>query len=419
MTIEIKAPTFPESVADGVVSAWHKAAGESVARDELLVEIETDKVVMEVVAPAPGVIEAILVGEGETILSETLLATLVEGEATEVPKATAPKAAASKATAASDHDEPAPANAEPVSSDSVPMGPAVRSLLDEQGLDAAAITASGKGGRLLKEDVLAHMAGLAKTGGQEPDTPVTQAVGLEVTGPTSERIEKRVPMTRMRARIAERLLVATQQTAMLTTFNEVNMAPLMKLRRQYKDQFETVHNGTRLGFMGFFVRAACEALKRFPAVNASIDGNDVVYHGYQDIGVAVSVDEGLVVPILRDADFMSIGDIEAAVHDLGVKASDRKLTIEEMTGGTFTVSNGGVFGSLLSTPILNPPQTGILGMHTIQDRPIAMDGEVVIQPMMYLALSYDHRLVDGKTAVQFLVAIKGLIEDPARILLQL
>ena len=419
MKIEIKAPAFPESVADGVVSAWHKAAGESVARDELLVEIETDKVVMEVVAPAPGVIEAILVGEGETILSETLLATLVEGEATEVPKATAPKAAASKATAASDHDEPAPANAEPVSSDSVPMGPAVRSLLDEQGLDAAAITASGKGGRLLKEDVLAHMAGLAKTGGQERDTPVTQAVGLEVTGPTSERIEKRVPMTRMRARIAERLLVATQQTAMLTTFNEVNMAPLMKLRRQYKDQFETVHNGTRLGFMGFFVRAACEALKRFPAVNASIDGNDVVYHGYQDIGVAVSVDEGLVVPILRDADFMSIADIEAAVHDLGVKARDKKLTIEEMTGGTFTVSNGGVFGSLLSTPILNPPQTGILGMHTIQDRPIAMDGEVVIQPMMYLALSYDHRLVDGKTAVQFLVAIKGLIEDPARILLQL
>lgn len=419
MTIEIKAPTFPESVADGVVSAWHKAAGESVARDELLVEIETDKVVMEVVAPAPGVIEAILVGEGETILSETLLATLVEGEATEVPKATAPKAAASKATAASDHDEPAPANAEPVSSDSVPMGPAVRSLLDEQGLDAAAITASGKGGRLLKEDVLAHMAGLAKTSGQERDTPVTPAVGLDVTGPTSERIETRVPMTRMRARIAERLLVATQQTAMLTTFNEVNMAPLMKLRRQYKDQFETVHNGTRLGFMGFFVRAACEALKRFPAVNASIDGNDVVYHGYQDIGVAVSVDEGLVVPILRDADFMSIADIEAAVHDLGVKARDKKLTIEEMTGGTFTVSNGGVFGSLLSTPILNPPQTGILGMHTIQDRPIAMDGEVVIQPMMYLALSYDHRLVDGKTAVQFLVAIKGLIEDPARILLQL
>ena len=409
MTIEIKAPTFPESVADGVVSAWHKAAGESVARDELLVEIETDKVVMEVVAPAPGVIEAILVGEGETILSETLLATLVEGEAAEVQQT----------TVKSDNDQPAPASAEPSVSDSVPMGPAVRTLLDEQGLEATSITASGKGGRLLKEDVLAHMADLEKTGVQERDVPVTEAVGLDVAGPTSGRIEKRVPMTRMRARIAERLLDATQQTAMLTTFNEVNMAPLMKLRRQYKEQFEATHNGTRLGFMGFFVRAACEALKRFPAVNASIDGNDVVYHGYQDIGVAVSIDEGLVVPILRDADFMSIADIEAAVHDLGVKARGKKLTIEEMTGGTFTVSNGGVFGSLLSTPILNPPQTGILGMHTIQDRPIAMDGEVVIQPMMYLALSYDHRLVDGKTAVQFLVAIKGLIEDPARILLQL
>jgi 2-oxoglutarate dehydrogenase E2 component (dihydrolipoamide succinyltransferase) len=408
MTIEIKAPTFPESVADGVVSAWHKAAGESVARDELLVEIETDKVVMEVVAPAPGVIDAILIGEGETILSEALLATLVEGEAAVVPQA----------SAAPDSDSPAPV-AIAAASDSVPMGPAVRTLLDEHGLEATQIAASGKGGRLLKEDVLAHLAGLAGAEEKTRAVPVADAEGLEVTGPTSERIEKRVPMTRMRARIAERLLVATQQTAMLTTFNEVNMAPLMKLRRQYRDQFEATHNGTRLGFMGFFVRAACEALKRFPAVNASIDGNDVVYHGYQDIGVAVSVDEGLVVPILRDADFMSIADIEAAVYDLGVKARDKKLTIEEMTGGTFTVSNGGVFGSLLSTPILNPPQTGILGMHTIQERPIAMEGEVVIQPMMYLALSYDHRLVDGKTAVQFLVAIKGLIEDPARILLQL
>ena len=412
MTIEIKAPTFPESVADGVVSAWHKAAGESVARDELLVEIETDKVVMEVVAPAPGVIDAILIGEGETILSEALLATLVEGEA----------AVVLQASAAPDSDSPAPvaiAAAETAASDSVPMGPAVRTLLDEHGLEATQIAASGKGGRLLKEDVLAHLAGLAGAEEKTRAVPVADAEGLEVTGPTSERIEKRVPMTRMRARIAERLLVATQQTAMLTTFNEVNMAPLLKLRRQYRDQFEAAHNGTRLGFMGFFVRAACEALKRFPAVNASIDGNDVVYHGYQDIGVAVSVDEGLVVPILRDADFMSIADIEAAVYDLGVKARDKKLTIEEMTGGTFTVSNGGVFGSLLSTPILNPPQTGILGMHTIQERPIAMEGEVVIQPMMYLALSYDHRLVDGKTAVQFLVAIKGLIEDPARILLQL
>ncbi|MEM8564061.1 MAG: dihydrolipoyllysine-residue succinyltransferase, partial [Pseudomonadota bacterium] len=227
------------------------------------------------------------------------------------------------------------------------------------------------------------------------------------------------PMTRMRAKIAERLLDATQETAMLTTFNEVNMAPVMALRAKYKDQFEQVHNGTRLGFMGFFVKAACEALKRFPSVNASIDGNDIVYHGYQDIGVAVSTNDGLVVPVLRDADFMSLADVEAAIRDFGARARDKKLTIEDMTGGTFTVSNGGVYGSLMSTPILNPPQTGILGMHKIQDRPMAVNGEVIVQPMMYLALSYDHRLIDGKTAVQFLVAIKDLIEDPARILLQL
>ena len=413
MTVEIKAPAFPESVADGVVSAWHKAPGDSVARDELLVEIETDKVVMEVVAPEPGVIEAILVAEGETITSEAVLATLTTGAAgTQAPAAEISTSADTASDAADGTTE------------AIPMGPAVRALLDEHGLSPEAIKATGKGGRLLKEDVLSHLKQASTQPAPESPTPASPAaspaaVDLNVDGPTSERIEKRVPMTRMRARIAERLLGATQQTAMLTTFNEVNMAPLMKLRRQYRDEFESVHNGTRLGFMGFFVKAACEALKRFPEVNASIDGNDVVYHGYQDIGVAVSVDEGLVVPVLRDADFMSIADVEAAIASFGSKARDKKLTIEEMTGGTFTVSNGGVFGSLLSTPILNPPQTGILGMHTIQERPIAMDGEVVIQPMMYLALSYDHRLVDGKTAVQFLVTIKGLIEDPARILLQI
>ncbi len=413
MTVEIKAPAFPESVADGVVSAWHKGPGDSVARDELLVEIETDKVVMEVVAPEPGIIEAIMAAEGETITSEAVLATLTAGAAgTQAPAANV-----------STSDE-AGSDAAGGAAESIPMGPAVRALLDEHGLSPEGITATGKGGRLLKEDVLSHLKQAPPKPAPEPSAPSALAaspasVDLNVDGPTSERIEKRVQMTRMRARIAERLLDATQQTAMLTTFNEVNMAPLMKLRRQYRDEFESVHNGTRLGFMGFFVKAACEALKRFPEVNASIDGNDVVYHGYQDIGVAVSVDEGLVVPVLRDADFMSIADVEAAIASFGGKARDKKLTIEEMTGGTFTVSNGGVFGSLLSTPILNPPQTGILGMHTIQERPIAMDGEVVIQPMMYLALSYDHRLVDGKTAVQFLVAIKGLIEDPARILLQI
>ena len=413
MTVEIKAPAFPESVADGVVSAWHKGPGDRVARDELLVEIETDKVVMEVVAPEPGVIEAIMVAEGETITSEAVLATLAAGAvSTPTP---------SGKTSGPIEDAPDTASR---TAESIPMGPAVRALLDEHGLSPEGIAATGKGGRLLKEDVLLHLKQASEQLAPQPSAPSAPAaspaaVDLNVDGPTSERIEKRVPMTRMRARIAERLLGATQQTAMLTTFNEVNMAPLMKLRRQYRDEFESVHNGTRLGFMGFFVKAACEALKRFPEVNASIDGNDVVYHGYQDIGVAVSVDEGLVVPVLRDADFMSIADVEAAIASFGSKARDKKLTIEEMTGGTFTVSNGGVFGSLLSTPILNPPQTGILGMHTIQERPIAMDGEVVIQPMMYLALSYDHRLVDGKTAVQFLVTIKGLIEDPARILLQI
>ena len=299
------------------------------------------------------------------------------------------------------------------------MGPAVRALLDEHDLAPEAVAATGKGGRLLKEDVLAHLKHAEASAVPAAQPSQARSTDVDVSGPTSERIEKRVPMTRMRARIAERLLGATQQTAMLTTFNEVNMAPLIKLRKQYRDEFESVHNGTRLGFMGFFVKAACEALKRFPEVNASIDGNDVVYHGYQDIGVAVSMDEGLVVPVLRDADFMSIADVEAAIVNFGAKARDKKLTIEEMTGGTFTVSNGGVFGSLLSTPILNPPQTGILGMHTIQERPVAVNGEVVIQPMMYLALSYDHRLIDGKTAVQFLVTVKGFIEDPARILLQL
>ena len=411
MTVEIKAPTFPESVADGVVATWHKQPGEAVARDELLVEIETDKVVMEVVAPEPGVIDAIIVAEGETIASEAVLATLAPGDA---PSKSDEQPAVSEPDQGPVSAEASSAN---VPSETVPMGPAVRALLDEHGLSPESIAATGKGGRLLKEDVLSHIKQAVAT--ETTAAPAAQPSEIDIDGPTSERVEKRVPMTRMRARIAERLLGATQQTAMLTTFNEVNMAPLMKLRRQYRDEFESVHNGTRLGFMGFFVKAACEALKRFPEVNASIDGSDVVYHGYQDIGVAVSVEEGLVVPVLRDADFMSIADVEAAIANFGAKARDKKLTIEDMTGGTFTVSNGGVFGSLLSTPILNPPQTGILGMHTIQERPIAMDGEVVIQPMMYLALSYDHRLVDGRTAVRFLVNIKGLIEDPARILLQL
>lgn len=412
MAIEIKAPAFPESVADGEVAAWHKQEGESVRRDELIVEIETDKVVMEVVAPADGVIEKIHVAEGETIESEALLASLREGAVADAPAEAAPDSAAEEPDAGTG-EEPA-------------MGPAARALVEEHNLDPRAIAGTGKGGRLTKEDVVAFMenpSAKAPEAGSAPSAPAASAeapAGIEVpAGPSGERIEKRVPMTRMRARIAERLLEATQSTAMLTTFNEVNMAPVMELRRKYKDQFEKTHNGTRLGFMGFFVKAACEALKRYPSVNASIDGNDVVYHGYQDIGVAVSTENGLVVPVLRDADFMSLADVEAAIVDLGTRARDNKLSIEDMTGGTFTVTNGGVFGSLLSTPILNPPQTGILGMHKIQERPMVVNGEVVVLPMMYLALSYDHRLIDGKTAVQFLVAVKDLIEDPARILLQL
>lgn len=408
MAIEIKAPTFPESVADGEVAAWHKQEGEAVSRDELIVEIETDKVVMEVVAPEDGVISKIHAQEGETIASGQLLATLEQGSATSSPAAPAPA-----------QESPEPADTESDTDLASLLGPAARQLVEEHGLDISQITGTGKNGRITKEDILKYLKSDAAAAPVPPAKAAAVAVADAPVGPSSERIEKRVPMTRMRAKIAERLLQATQETAMLTTFNEVNMAPVMALRSKYKDQFEKTHNGTRLGFMGFFVKAACEALKRFPAVNASIDGSDVVYHGYQDIGVAVSTENGLVVPVMRDADFMSLADVEAAIKDLGLRARDNKLTIDDMTGGTFTVTNGGVFGSLLSTPILNPPQTGILGMHKIQERPMALNGEVVVLPMMYLALSYDHRLIDGKTAVQFLVAIKDLIEDPARILLQL
>ena len=399
MSIEIKAPAFPESVVDGEVAAWHKREGESVRRDELIVEIETDKVVMEVVAPADGVIQTIHAAQGETIASEAVLAVLVEG-------AGAALADAALAASVSAESDPPPA---------VDMGPAARQMIAEHKLDPGAIAGSGKGGRITKQDVVVHMR---RPAAAAPSSPAPAPVE-DPAGPSGERVDKRVPMTRMRARIAERLLEATQTTAMLSTFNEVNMAPVMALRKKYRERFERTHNGTRLGFMGFFVRAACEALKRFPEVNASVDGNDVVYHSYQDIGVAVSTPNGLVVPVLRDADFMSLADVEAAIADLGTRARDNKLSIDDMRGGTFTVTNGGVFGSLLSTPILNPPQTGILGMHKIQERPVAIDGEVLVRPMMYLALSYDHRLIDGKTAVQFLVAVKDLIEDPARILLQL
>lgn len=396
MSTEIKAPIFPESVADGSIATWHKKVGEAVSRDEPLVDIETDKVVLEVVAPADGVLKEIIKGEGDTVLSDELIATFEEGAAASAPAESAqPVAAAPAATA------------------DLKVSPAARKMLDEKGIDAAAVTGTGKGGVITKEDVASYKPAAA------PAAKPAAAPAPAVDVPAGERVEKRVPMTRLRKRIAERLLEATHTTAMLTTFNEVNMKPVMDLRNQYKDLFEKSHNGTRLGFMGFFVKAACESLKRFPAVNASIDGDDVVYHGFQDVGVAVSTEKGLVVPVLRDAENMSMAKIEEKIREYGLRAKDGKLSMEDMTGGTFTITNGGVFGSLLSTPILNPPQTAILGMHKIQDRPMAVNGEVVILPMMYLALSYDHRLVDGKDAVQFLVAIKDLIEDPARILLEI
>ncbi|WP_097461702.1 2-oxoglutarate dehydrogenase complex dihydrolipoyllysine-residue succinyltransferase [Mangrovitalea sediminis] len=409
MTTEIKAPVFPESVAEGSVATWHKKPGEAVSRDELLVDIETDKVVLEVVAPADGVIEKILKEEGDTVLSGEIIGQFKEG----AKGAAAPaEKAKSEAPAAKAMVEEAPAAAK---SGDVVLSPAARRLAEENSLDVSRIEASGKDGRVTKEDVLAFMKDQSPAVEGKP-APAAESNMPRLDLPGQGREEKRVPMTRLRASIARRLVEAQQNAAMLTTFNEVNMKPVMDLRKQYKDAFEKKH-GVKMGFMGFFVKAAVEALKRFPAVNASIDGNDMVYHGYQDVGVAVSTGRGLVVPVLRDVDAMSLADIEKTIGDFGAKARDGKLSIEDMTGGTFTISNGGVFGSLMSTPILNPPQTAILGMHKIQERPMAVNGQVVVLPMMYLAVSYDHRMIDGKEAVQFLVTIKELLEDPARILL--
>jgi 2-oxoglutarate dehydrogenase E2 component (dihydrolipoamide succinyltransferase) len=400
MSIEIKAPTFPESVADGTIATWHKKPGEAVSRDELIVDIETDKVVLEVVAPADGSISEIRKGEGDTVQSNEVIAIFVAGAPGAVAAASAPANAAPQA-----------ATKVAAATDKL-VNPAARKMAEEHNVNTSAVAGSGKDGRVMKEDVANH---LKSAPAATPAVTNASAV-VEATG---DRIEKRVPMTRLRKRIAERLLEASNTTAMLTTFNEVNMAPIMALRAKYKDQFEKAHGGARLGFMSFFVKAAAEALRRFPAVNASIDNNDIVYHAYQDIGVAVSTDKGLVVPVLRNAESMSLAGIENTIRDFGLRARDGKLSIEEMSGGTFTITNGGTFGSLLSTPILNLPQAAILGMHKIQDRPMAVNGKVEILPMMYLALSYDHRLLDGKDAVQFLVAIKDLLEDPARILLEI
>ena len=415
MSIEVKAPVFPESVADGTIATWHKQPGEAVKRDELLVDIETDKVVLEVVAQSDGVIKEIIKAEGDTILSAEVIAIFEAG-----------------AEGSASADEPAPAAQsaaqESLSADDLKVNPAARKLAEEKGVSLADVKSSGKDGRITKEDVLNHLktpepapaqvATAAPAAPQSAPAPVVSAPVIPSFN-QGERAEKRVPMTRLRATIAKRLVSAQQNAAMLTTYNEVDMKAVMELRKQYKDMFEKKHDGVRLGFMSFFVKAATEALKRFPSVNASIDGNDVVYHGYQDIGVAVSTEKGLVVPVLRDVDAMGLADIERSITDFAGKAREAKLGIEEMQGGTFTITNGGTFGSLMSTPILNPPQTAILGMHKIQDRPMAINGQVEIRPMMYLALSYDHRMIDGKEAVQFLVTIKELLEDPARILLDI
>ena len=405
MSIEIKAPTFPESVQEGNIATWHKKPGDSVTRDELLVDIETDKVVLEVVAPADGTLEEVLKGEGDIVQSNEVIARLAAGDSSAKPAAEKTPEPEAKSD-----------DTDTESSDEKIASPAARKLAEEKGVDLQKVSGTGKDGRITKEDIVA----IQPASQEQPETVSPPATSASLPSlPEGDRVEKRVPMTRMRSRIADRLVQVTQTTAMLTTFNEVDMHRIMNLRKEFKDSFSKIHNGTRLGFMGFFVRAATEALKRFPAVNASIDGPDVVYHGYQDVGVAVSTDKGLVVPVLRNADTMSIADVESMIAEFGTKARDGKLSIEEMTGGTFTITNGGVFGSLLSTPILNPPQTAILGMHKIQERPMAENGEVVIRPMMYLALSYDHRLVDGKEAVQFLVAIKEMIENPAKILLEI
>ncbi|RUM49865.1 MAG: dihydrolipoamide succinyltransferase, partial [Marinomonas sp.] len=400
-TVQIKAPTFPESVADGTVAAWHKQPGEACKRDEHIVDIETDKVVLEVVAPADGVIADIVKAEGDTVLSEEVLANFAVG-------ATGGAAASAEAPAA------APAAEEAGDEDGI-AGPAARKALAEAGLTAAQVKGTGKGGRITKEDVEAA----AKNKPAAAAAPAKAAPAAPAPLSADGRVEKRVPMTRLRATIAKRLVEAQQTAAMLTTYNEVNMGPVMELRSKYKDLFQKTHNGTKLGFMSFFVKAATEALKRFPAVNASIDGNDMVYHGYQDIGVAVSTNRGLMVPVLRNTEAMGLADIESGIMDFAVRGREGKLGMEDMQGGTFTITNGGIFGSLMSTPILNPPQTAILGMHKIQERPMAVNGQVVIQPMMYLALSYDHRMIDGKEAVQFLVTIKELLEDPARLLLEI
>ena len=400
MLIEVKVPALAESVPDATLLDWFKQPGETVDRGENLIDLETDKVTLEIAAPVAGVVKELLHRPGDIVLADAVLC-IIDTEG----------AASVTSSAQTSVVENAGADTATV----VHLGPAVRKLVDEHGIDATQIAGSGKDGRVTKADVISFLEE-PTIADAKPEPATTIQARPEV--PPSARPEERVPMTRVRKRTAERLLQAQHQNAILTTFNDVNMKPFVDLRMQHKDEFEKQY-GVRLGFMSVFVKAAVEALKRFPVVNASVDGDDIIYHGYYDVGVAVGSERGLVVPILRDVERMPFAEIERKIRDYGERARDSKLTIDELTGGTFTISNGGVFGSLLSTPILNPPQSAILGMHKIQDRPVAENGEVVIRPMMYLALSYDHRVIDGREAVQFLDTIRKTVEDPTRFLLQI
>ncbi|HEX5628104.1 MAG TPA: 2-oxoglutarate dehydrogenase complex dihydrolipoyllysine-residue succinyltransferase [Usitatibacteraceae bacterium] len=406
MQVEVKVPQLSESVSEATLVAWHRKVGEAVRRDENLIDIETDKVVLETPAPADGVLVKIVKADGETVTSGDVLAVIdTAGAATAVAPAVDPALAAQAASPAA--APPAAKGASPAAAANAPS-PSARKIAAEKGVDAAAVAGSGRDGRVTKGDVLAAQPPAA--------APAPAARPAPASIPTGNRPEQRVPMSRLRARVAERLVQSQSTAAILTTFNEVNMAPVMELRGRYKDRFEKEH-GVKLGFMSFFVKAAVAALRKFPVVNASIDGGDIVYHGYFDIGIAVGSERGLVVPVLRNADQMSIADIEKAIADFGKRAKDGKITIEELTGGTFSISNGGVFGSMLSTPIINPPQSAILGIHATKDRAVVENGQVVVRPMNYLALSYDHRIIDGREAVLALVAIKDALEDPARLLL--
>jgi 2-oxoglutarate dehydrogenase E2 component (dihydrolipoamide succinyltransferase) len=416
MLIEVKVPQLSESVAEATLVSWHKNVGDAVARDENLIDIETDKVVLELPAPDGGVLVEVLKGNGDSVASGELIARIdTDAKASAAPAAAKP---AEKAAA------PAPAPAAAVPAAAPGMGPAARKALAEKGIDASAVQGTGPGGRITKSDVLGTGAAKPASAPAAVSPAPTSAAALPQPSVISaeaiigERTEQRVPMSRLRARVAERLVQSQSTNAILTTFNEVNMAPVMGLRKTYADKFEKEH-GVRLGFMGFFVKAAVAALKKYPVLNASVDGNDIVYHGYFDIGIAVGSPRGLVVPILRDADQMSLAQIEKKIAEFGAKAKDGKLTIEELSGGTFSISNGGVFGSMLSTPIINPPQSAILGIHATKDRPVVENGQIVIRPINYLAMSYDHRIIDGREAVLGLVTMKEALEDPARLLLDI